>query len=68
MCVCLVVIPVPLDACLLWSGADKVVETDAKAVLITNSGLDLLGVVSPRSPLLSLLLQSVKVGLSDGLK
>lgn len=67
MCLYLVVTPVPLDAC-LWSGADKVVETDAKAVLITNSGLDLLGVVSPRSPLLSLVLQSIKVGLSYCLK
>lgn len=47
----------------MGTGADKVVETDAKAVLITNTGLDLLGVVAPRSPLLSLVLQSVKVGL-----
>jgi hypothetical protein len=42
------------------AGADKIVETDSKDILVTSNGVDLLGALCPQSGILSLILKSVE--------
>ena len=43
------------------SGLDKVIETDAKTILVSSAGADLLQSVAPSTGLLSLVIKSIKV-------
>ena len=50
------------------SGLDKVIETDAKTILVSSAGADLLQSVAPSTGLLSLVMKSIKVRCKDGPK
>ena len=54
------------DHLLCMSGLDKVIETDAKTILVSSAGADLLQSVVPSTGRLSLVLQSIKVWHQDG--
>ena len=43
------------------TGADKIIETESKTILVSNSGPDLLSVLSPAYGRLSLVIKSVQV-------
>ena len=44
------------------TGADKIIETESKTILVSSSGSDLLSVLSPAYGRLSLVIKSVQVG------
>lgn len=50
------------------TGADKIIQTDAKVLLVSNNGMDLLDAVAPSSAILALIVKSIKVhaGLKHG--